>query len=642
MCGISGIISFNHSISPSKILKMTDIISYRGPDDFGYLAYNTDNKSYFPFKDITSIADEYNLYFGHRRLSILDLSPAGHQPFSYMDDRYWITYNGEIYNYIEIREELLRLGYKFRSNTDTEVILAAFHEWSNDCLNRFNGMWSFAILDKDTNTLFCSRDRLGVKPFYYNFSNGIFSFSSEIKQLLTLEHVVKERNNKSVADYLYYGTYNSIGEQTFFNEIFELKGGHYFTLNLNELNNKITPIKYWDIDLSKKTSNLADKEYAEKYLELFIDSVKLRMRCDVPLGSALSGGLDSSGIVSVVSKLLREQNISGLQKTFTSVSDQKQFDERNFAEAVIKNSNVEPYFVLPTANTLNEDFDKLIYHQEEPFISTSIYAGWCVSKLIKSNGVTVSLDGQGPDEMMGGYHPFNDVLAQNLLEYNLKEFYINLAGYHKIHGFSYTFIIRSVLSYIRKLNAKQVILKPTIFSKVGYNDIIKPNLNGRCILEKINNELPFDSYSYNATRVNTLPGILKQVDRNSMAFSVETRLPFLDYRLVEYTFSLPIHQKVRGAVSKIVYRNAMKGILPEEVRTRKSKLGFATAEAFWFKKEFKKTILDSFQQIPSDSIINKNLMINNYIDFCNDKAPFDINFWRVFNFINWEKQFING
>ena len=351
MCGIAGVFSSKKSISPEVIQAMTEIVRYRGPDDFGYFGYNTQNRRFTFFKDFESCAENFNLYLGHRRLSILDLTELGRQPFEYLN-RYWITYNGEIYNYLEIKAELEAKGYTFRSHTDTEVILASYHEWGHNCLSKFNGMWSFAILDLESRSIFCSRDRLGIKPFYFYKSDSLFTFSSEIKQLLAVAEVQKSMNHKAVCDYFYYGTYNSIGTDTFFDSIHELPAGHFFIMHLDDNKFDFKCSKYWDIDLQNKLIGLSDSDYALRYLELFRDSVRIRMRSDVPLGSALSGGLDSSGIVSMVSLLLKEMEVPSIQNTFTSVSDHSQFDERIFADDVISKSNVKPHFVLPTAETI--------------------------------------------------------------------------------------------------------------------------------------------------------------------------------------------------------------------------------------------------------------------------------------------------
>ncbi len=642
MCGIAGIVSINEGTGPSLIQGMTDIINYRGPDDYGYMAYNNETGYCYTFKENFESKEPFNIFFGHRRLSIIDLSEAGHQPFSYLNHRYWITYNGEIYNYIEIKNELIGKGYLFYSNTDTEVILASYHEWGVDCLRKFNGMWSFAIIDTIKKSIFFARDRLGIKPFYYSYTKNKLYFSSEIKQILTIPGFEKKINYESITDFFFWEHYNTTGEKTFFENVFSLEGGHYFEIDLSSPIIEIEPKKYWDINLKNKLSGLSDNAYAERYLDLFYSSVELRLRSDVAVGSALSGGLDSSGIVCTVDKILKSRGIHGIQKTFTSMSDQAQFDETDFANEVIRNTNVEPFYTLPDGEKLLLDYKKLIWHQEDLFISTSIFAGWCVSRLVKESGVTVSLDGQGADEMLGGYYPYQAILAQNLTEINLKEFFNNKKHYAKTLNLSNPYIYRKILSaffhqYLPVSFFPSYKDKSSLFNKKPFADRIEPVISKKIDYAVVSGKYPFDQYSYDATRLAPLPGILRQVDRNSMAFSIESRLPFLDYRLVEYTFSLPLNQKVRSGQTKYVYRNAMKGILPEKIRNRTSKLGFVTAEPYWFKSALKEKIYEAFESIDKNSIINKTTILKKFDEFMVNPTLFSPILWKVFNFIIWKE-----
>ena len=643
MCGIAGIFSFNSKVDPQLISKMTDLIHYRGPDDFGYLGYNTSNSSIQPYKNANELSGNFNLYFGHRRLSILDLSSAGHQPMSF-SDRYWITYNGEVYNYLEIRKELISKGYTFITNTDTEVILAAYQEWGVECQSKFNGMWSFAILDRVENTLFVSRDRFGIKPLYYSVVNNTLIFSSEIKQIISTGLVPFTQNDEVVGNFFFYVRYNPIGESTFFKGIKNLPGGCYFKIDLNnhsELRLKVK--RYWSIDTNKKVILKSDSEYADKYYELFRSAVDLCLRSDVAVGSALSGGLDSSGIVCTVADLLRQKGVNGMQKTFTSVSDVAKFDETDYAKIVSGYVNAEAHYILPNEEMLFNDHEKLIWHNEEPFISTSIFAGWCVNKLTKQNNVTVSLDGQGPDEMMGGYSPFDSVLLDNLLSRDFNQFRTNFNEYQKNLGVSSKYIWRKILA----VNLSRKIPHWLLPSSKGQKSIFKQDVWNKRISRHLNNDIldtgthsPFEKYSLNATFGYPLPGILRQVDRNSMAFSVETRVPFLDYRLVEYTFSLPLDQKVRNGVSKFVYRNALQRLLPKEIFDRKTKLGFVTAEPEWLKgKKIQELFRSVYSESDSDSLIDSNIILKQFDEFVNGKRPFSTRYWTVFNYLIWLKKF---
>lgn len=644
MCGISGIFSLNNTIDPLLIKKMSDVIVHRGPDGFGYMGYNIKNKFISAFTDISELNENCNLLFGHRRLSIIDLSHFGHQPMSYQDNRYWITYNGEIYNYIELRNELIKKGYKFVSNTDTEVILASYNEWGCKCLSKFNGMWAFAILDVKTNKLFLSRDRLGIKPLYYTNKNGTFIFSSEIKQILVTDLLQFSQNNDALINYFYNSTYNSIKDNTFFNDIFEFQGGCYAIVDLNENSAiDIQQIRYWRLENTKKINYKTDDEYANHYLNLFVDSINLRLRSDVALGSALSGGLDSSGIVCVLSDLLKRKGLSDKLKTFTSMSDVVEYDETEYAKAVIDYTGAQPFYTTPTADKLIEDYEKLIWHQEEPFISTSIFAGWCVSELVRKNDVIVSLDGQGPDEMLGGYYPYAQVLMQNLMQCNYELFKKNYKYFKKILGVNSSIVLKSLFNQIKpKMPAslsKSFNQNKMIFSSDFLNNYLYKYAN--TIKWKNFTLKPFDKYSLDATITQPLPGILKQVDRNSMAFSIESRLPFLDYRLVEFIFSVPDCQKVNG-VSKFIYRNAVRKYLPEKINNRKNKFGFVTAEPIWLKQ---KNVMELFNQIynsiENSSIISKNEILQKYERYCNGGENFSPIFWKAFNYQVWYEQFNN-
>jgi asparagine synthase (glutamine-hydrolysing) len=448
-------------------------------------------------------------------------------------------------------------------------------------------------------------------------------------------------------DFFYFGTYNSIQEDTFFEGINELPGGSFFLVDLKKGAIEVNPQKYWEINLENKIRYKNDDQYSERYFEIFRNSVEIQLRSDVPVGSALSGGLDSSGIVCMISELMKEKNISQKQITFTATSDISQFDESFYANSVIKHANVEPYFTQPSHNQLLIDYSKLIWHQEEPFISTSIFAGWCVAKLVHENGVVVSLDGQGPDEMMGGYYPYASVLLQNIKSGNLSLFHSNLNYYRKqlnIHGINVilSIIRNSIPSSVKntsKLFSNLFIDRHTIYKKEMWNG--KLSLYQNKFPYEVKSKNPFDNYSFNSTRLQPLPGILKQVDRNSMAFSIESRVPFLDHRLVEFTFAIPIEQKVNG-VSKYVYRNAIKHLLPNEINNRKSKLGFVTAEPIWLKNRNLSSLLNnSFENSDEDSIFNSDVISKQFNDFLKGERPFSADYWKFFNYLEWLKLFKN-
>lgn len=652
MCGISGMVAVQGALSVEEIDRMTRVITHRGPDDHGYLAYDNKTDGARFAREARQLNGAASVLLGHRRLSILDLSEAGRCPMSYADGRLWITYNGEVYNYIELREELKGLGYHFRTHTDTEVILAAYHAWGPECLHRFNGMWAFALLDIERSVLFCARDRLGVKPFYYHWDGKIFSFGSEIKQLVALDRVGRKADAGTLFDFLAFDTYGCNSARTFFRDIHDLRGGHFLHVPLDRsINWKPRAVRWWDLDLRRKELAASDVETADRYRELFTDAVRLRLRSDVPVGSCLSGGLDSSGIVAVTDRLLRQAGAGQSQKTFTSISDNPVFDEREYAQAVINATRVEPHFVTPTPERLVSDLDRLIWHQDEPFTSTSIFAGWCVYGLARENGVTVTLDGQGPDEMMGGYVPmmYPAHIAADLSNFRIMNALRSMSGIRRLFAFSWSRIGLDVArefsqgfihaNRLPAVRAARELFEPDFFeSGRADSEWIKAR-NGLRMWRKQAGGDRFDQRLYAYTTSASLPGILRQVDRNSMAFSIEARLPFLDYRLVEFSFALSNDEKLRAGVSKQVFRRALDGVIPDMIRDRKSKLGFVTEEPEWLRNQLRDIMLETFNQIPDGSPYRRDVILRRFKLFLAGQAPFSSFFWKIFCSERWRMQF---
>lgn len=648
MCGIAGIVSTRGPASAGELGLMTSLVTYRGPDDHGYLGYDSRARQARFSRDTGDLgpADgrSFDVLLGHRRLSILDLSEQGRCPMASRDGRLWITYNGEIYNYLELRRELEGLGHQFASGTDTEVILAAYRQWGVECLGRFNGMWAFALLDMDRSRLFCARDRLGVKPFYYHWDGRTFSFGSEIKQLLALPRVSREAHPGVLFDFLVFSTYGCNSEQTFFRDVLDMRGGHYLMVPLDDLAGwSPEPVRWWDIDLRHRIEGWSDSQYAERYRELFEDAVRLRLRSDVPLGTCLSGGLDSSGIVCMVDRLLAAAGGTEPQKTFTAVADNPEFDERAYAQVVIDATRVEPSFVNPSSERLLRDLDKLLWHQDEPFVSTSIFAGWCVYGLAREQGVTVTLDGQGPDEMLGGYVPmmYPSLLLDDVRSGNLRATAADVRGIHDVLGRSYGGILRDFVrelgqgrlppSLMPSLQDARLRLTPAFFAAGLRDSIVLHRLDNQPDWSRRAGGSRFDQKLYKATFRDSLPGILRQVDRNSMAFSIESRLPFLDYRLVEFSFALPQRQKFEGGVAKQVYRRALSGILPDAIRDRRSKLGFVTTEADWVRGPARAAFAGAFSNIAPDAPYRREYVQKLFERIASGSAPYDNLLWRVFS-----------
>ena len=580
MCGICGIFSFKHKVAPTVVQKMNQLLRHRGPDDEGYLIADTKAGIFSPRtgdETIPALRNRLesvskmngfapNLVFGHRRLSIIDLSEKGHQPMT--RDGNWIVYNGEIYNYIELRRELTTFGHSFETGSDTEVILTAYQEWGFDCLHRFNGMWAFAIWDNQRKQLFCSRDRFGIKPFYFHLSKKHFVFASEIKAILASSLSKVEPNDRAIYEFLTYGLVDHLKE-TFFRDIYRLVPGEYLLIN----NSGVSIFYSW----WKLNGREVPSDTREAFRQLFKDSIRLRLRSDVPVGSCLSGGLDSSYVVSQMAELGDTVN------TFSAVYGKGLHgDESEFIDEVVQKVGATKHTVIPGPIELKRELQDLIYHQEEPFGSTSIFAQWKVMELARSREVTVLLDGQGADEQLGGYNKYFGIFFGILFK-----------------RFKWIKLANSLIDYLR-LHKKRNIFAHTIYytlpqklRKIARNRLVPLKTEFR---KKYTHCHP-DDYPDNFNEVlkyfivNSLPQLLRYEDKNSMAFSRETRLPFLDYRLVELIYSLPVDDKIDRAVTKIIMRKAMKGIVSERIRNRHDKVGFETPELEWFRRELKPYIM---------------------------------------------------
>ena len=607
MCGISGILSFNNTVNITDIKKMTDVLYHRGPDGEGQW-----------------LNDKQNVGLGHRRLSIIDLSEAGHQPMHYANKRYTITFNGEIYNYIELKRTLVKKGYQFKSNTDTEVLLALYDLKKSACFNDIDGMFAFAIWDNQEQKLFCARDRFGEKPFYYYKDDNKFVFASEIKALWEAG-IEKSVNNKFVYDYLLFGTIQDINDlkSSFYQNIYNLEPAHYLEID-KPGNLKIE--QYWKIDYQNINYSISIADAKEQFLSLFTDSIKKRLRSDVPVGSSLSGGLDSSSIVSIIGKIKGENQI---QKTFSARFKNFSKDEGSFINKVLEHTkNVNGYNVFPDENSVLNNLEKIIYHQDEPFGSFSIAAQYEVMQLAKQNNVTVLLDGQGADEYLAGYEMYYNSYYNQLHKENKSLYNKEIKAYNDLTNKTFTppnfsTIVKSFseaayqkLAHFRRKNIASdssyfLGIHPDIVSqyKSHKNPIYKPaNLK---------------DHLHSSSTQKGLNELLRYADRNSMAHSLEVRLPFLNHQLVEFTFSLPGNFLIHNAWTKYILRTSMEHILPNEITWRKDKIGYEPPQEKWLKsKIFNDMVGDAISKLKTKQIIKtsnsqlnwKYLMIASYID----------------------------
>lgn len=573
----------------SVLRKMTDVIAYRGPDGEGHWS-NTDQ----------------TVYLAHRRLSILDLSDCGAQPMHYLD-RYTIVFNGEIYNYVELREELLAAGFTFRSHSDTEVILALYHQKKEQCLQQMDGMFAMAIHDRVDNTLFCARDRFGEKPFFYHYEQGRgFFFGSEMKALWA-GGVPRSINNRMLFNYLTNGAVQNPQDsaETFFEQIVRLKPAHYIKLSVS--NCTITEHKrYWSLE-NIQVKPVKDEEAIDTFRSLFLTSLQRRLRSDVPVGSSLSGGLDSSLIVMMIDKIKGDEQV---QKTFSARFPGFSRDEGAYMEQVIERCRVEPHFTYPDDETMIRDIEDIFYHQEEPFGSASICAQFEVMRLAKQNGVTVLLDGQGADEILAGYHAYFPSFFRELKSTDPARYQSEKQQYETLHqGNNVNPVQKSDLRTIARQHpslgwlrqaakgAKRA-LQPEL-NKDFYGAYSGASLNAPAEFKTLNQHLGF------AATGQGLEQLLRYADRNSMAFSLEVRLPYLSHLLVEYAFSLPSDMKIRGGWTKWLMRQAYTELLPQDIAWRKEKIGYEPPQQKWLSRpEIKKAVTERKAALVDQKILH--------------------------------------
>ena len=554
MCGINGRISSQSKLyTDQDIRPMMQKMHHRGPDDTG---------TFF----------SEGLVLGFVRLSIIDLSLAGHQPFQSQDVRYTMVFNGEIFNYVELKEELISLGHYFQTKTDTEVLLHSYMEWGRDMLHKLNGMWAIAIFDNEKQTVFCARDRYGIKPFYYTVTDNELIFSSEIPCILEVIYQKPKANKFVLLDYLLFNKTEQ-SEDTFFTGIKKLMHGHCMTIDLNNRYfSNIKPEKWYDIH--QRVAQSQGFKEATAYRQSLNEAVKLRLRSDVPIGVCFSGGLDSSSIASVIIDDYHKKDLN----TFSAIYDASfSGDESNFIY-LYKDKPGQRHYVTPSAETLLEDLDKFIECHAEPLPSTSPYAQFKVMELAKGN-VVVTIDGQGADEQLAGYHYFfgfyyKDLLKRGKLFRLLKEMWSYTQIHKSLFAFK-TFAFFLIPGKLRiKLKANDLsYLDKSFAKKYGGYSKIADNLYGSGSLR----EALINHFEYK------LEHLLKWEDRNSMFFSLEARVPFLDYRLVEQTLATQSDLIIKDGWTKHILREAMKGTLPEEIRMRVDKNGFMTPQDEWFR-----------------------------------------------------------
>lgn len=660
MCGIVGALSLNKpSVNVDYIKPMADKIAHRGPDDAGYLCFHTGarhNKKISFYQNLTdekfkNIEDmlptiesnsaqrelhshDYDLYMGHRRLSILDVSYAGHQPMSDLSKNIWIAYNGEIYNFKELRIELEELGHRFKSQTDTEVIIYAYIEWGIECIKRFNGMFAFSLYDNFNKKFYLCRDRYGIKPVYYHITQDkTFIYASEIKSILEYKDYKSEVDKEALLEYFTFQ--NIFTNKTLHKDIQILEAGHYFEIDL--LSKEIEKKQYWDFDFSQSETIKDEREYIEELDRLFTQAVQRQLISDVPVGSYLSGGMDSGSITAIASNHFQKSN--DFLKTFTIGFDlssasgmELSFDERAKSEYMSYMFKTEHYEMVLKSGDMERCMNNFAYHLEEPRVGQS-YPNYYAAKLA-SKFVKVVLSGAGGDELFAGY-PWRYYKAVNNDSFDN---YID-----KYYGFWKRLIPNKDIQ-----NVFSPILKDTkVWTKDIFASVFKTPVNVQTPEEYINHSLYFEAKTF-------LHGLLVVDDKLSMAHSLETRVPFLDNDLVDFAQKIPVKFKLANLNKvikmdeneigkmqktndgKVILRKAMSKYIPEDIH-KAVKQGFSSPDNSWFKGEsidFVKAKL-----LNSDANIYKYMdkdatqkLINEHLEAKQNRRLF---VWSLLNFEEW-------
>jgi asparagine synthase (glutamine-hydrolysing) len=601
MCGLCGVVDLAAPPDRVAVESMLDGLAHRGPDGRGVFAAE-------------------GICLGHLRLAIIDLSDAGLQPFE--QDGLQLLHNGEIYNYLELREELRARGHGFRTETDTEVLLAAYREWGGRCVERFNGMWAFAIWDPERRTLFASRDRFGVKPFYYRLDGGRFTFASEPWVLGR-----RRANLRAVRDYLEQG-YLDHGDETFFDGVVRLPPAHSLTFGPGGLELHC----YWALEPGDPPT---DPVGAVR--ETFLDAVRLQLRSDVPVGTCLSGGIDSSAIAVAVAHHGHQH-----QKTVTAYFDDPGFDERPYAQAVVERTGADAHWISFPPRELVDNLPAIVRGQGEPFGSTSICAGWFVMREAKRAGLTVMLDGQGGDEIFGGYRAFFGYRLSDLLRAGrVAEATAELRAFAGVNGLRWAAVAlvnphvpeRVRLTARARLRGAGALVAPELRTSES-----EAAPNGHAFPDRLRRQLHL------VLGRRGLPELLRYEDRNSMAHSLEARVPLLDHRLVELAFSLPGGELIHRGETKSVLRRALGDLLPAAVSGRRDKLGFVTPEARFLR--------GPLGDLAADIFGSQSFTQRGFVDAAagrkrlerhrrNDRdAGFEL--WRALNLELWAREFLDA
>ncbi len=635
MCGVAGIIARRpESRALQRVPAVADSLYHRGPDGGGFLTF-ADNR--------VEVAREWHgseraeTVFVHRRLSILDLHETGDQPMQYADGRYSLAFNGEVYNYVELRGELERLGHRFRSSGDTEVVLAAYAQWGADAFRRFTGMFAFALLDAARRKVVLCRDYFGIKPLYYSADGEALYFASELPALMEFVPAHRDVDAAQLYRYLRYGITDD-GACTLFSNIHQLPAAHYAEIDLDGAI-ELRPQPYWQPSVQTRT-DISFEDAAGQVRRLFLQNVAMHLRSDVPVGSALSGGIDSSAVVAG----MRHLDDSVELHAFSYIATGSPLNEEHWVDLLAEHARATVHKVYPEAPELVDELCSLSIAQGEPFRSTSIYAQYRVFQEAKRAGIKVILDGQGADELLAGYRSYLGVrLASLIRSGNLAKAGAFLRRCVAQPGVSASYLVQKAAEYLlpqevqgplRRLVGKELMppwLNESWFRREGVNGEHLRRPRGESLLKS---ELLRD------LRTTSLPALLRYEDRNSMAFSIESRVPFLTPALVEFILSLPESYIVGDdGTTKRVFREAMRGIVPDAILDRRDKIGFATPEEQWMRRLdgwIRKLLAsDAARSIPALDIGRTQDLWQATVE--GKRRDFEI--WRALNVIHWSQQF---
>jgi asparagine synthase (glutamine-hydrolysing) len=612
MCGIAGIISSNPGqVDGQQLKKMTDAIAHRGPEGEAFWSNSANTVA-----------------LGHRRLAIIDLSPAAAQPMHYQD-RYTIVFNGEIYNYLELRKELEGRGHQFRTQSDTEVILAAYSHWGKNCVHYFDGMFAFALWDEQKKMLFAARDRFGEKPFYFLCppDSDTLWFASEMKAFYAAGFK-REQNNKMLLLFLTNGFTDTAADPfvTFDSQVRQLPPASFLTYHYVGGHFHISTEQYWHINKDVQ-KDITDQKAVDNFRQLFIDSVEKRFRSDVPVGTSLSGGLDSSSIAAVASGISAGSNS---YKCFSAVFPGFQKDESRFSQLVAQQARLEQFVTIPNADDFAADLQKFLYQQDEPVGSASVYAQYKVYQLARRHGVTVLLDGQGADELLAGYSRYLHWYLQELIKTrpgNLRQALRELRRNRAELQWGWKNYVAAYFPLQTAGRLEKRVVKRIETSTDITRDFREANFDRRLVHKPVITTLN-DILHFTACR-SGMQELLRYADRNSMAHSCEVRLPYLAHKFAEFCFSLPASYKIKDGFTKWILRKSMQKQLPHEIAWRPDKVGFEPPQKQWMEnRRVQGAIRAAKEKLVKERILNASVL-NKKIQPQESHAAENVDWWYL-------------